>query len=236
MPPNNPTPQSQQTNQQPPLQPQATQPASGPSVGLSASQQGYNQPEKKKVNIKKILSRLAIIFVLLLITFAVLIFTNVIALSEFKTVNYTNSDGTDYKLTFYTKHSTNKLRSGNKQLVSKVSKDNKYPLALSIANAEDSGYNKIKDCSGYKKLYEIQNDNLAQKISVCEIGPGGSEPGGVYVAGILYKDEASIVTIAQDLSGVDLSSQSGAQESLPKFGLDPYEEDIKTIVSSISIE
>ena len=77
---------------------------------------------------------------------------------------------------------------------------------------------------------------LTKKISVCNISLGQGTPNGVYIAGIRYNDQTSVVTISQDLSGVDLSSSSGARESLPKFGLDPYKDDVKTIVASINIE
>jgi hypothetical protein len=169
--------------------------------------------------------------------FAGLVFTNIIALSQFKSLNYTNSKGTHFQLTFYTKHSTKQLQSGNTQLVSKVSKDDKFPLTLSISDSNENGYARAKDCASFTKVFDVQNSNLNQTISVCDFGKQGNLPAGtVYVAGFTQNNQQYIVSIGQDYSSIDLSSQSGAQQSLSRFGLDSYQEDIKTIVSSIKVE
>lgn len=219
------------------------EPSSGQmQAGMSASQMGYNQPKKKlfDLNPKQLIIKGIIALVVLGGIFSALVFTNIIALSEFKTLSYTNSKGSAYKVDFYTKHGSKQLKSGNTQLVSKVSKDGKFPLAFSIANGEVSGYNRVKDCAGFTKVFDVQNNNLNQKISVCDgsnLSSGGQNPsGGVYLAGFLHNDQVHIITMGQDYADIDLSSQSGAQESLSKFGLEPYKQDIERIISSIKVE
>lgn len=232
-------------NQQPPVQSNTQNIYPDPSstqmqVGMSASQMGYNQPKNKlfDLNPKKLAIKGAIGLVVLIVVFAVLVFTNIIALSEFKNVAYTNSKGTNYKLDFYSKHGSKQLKTGNSQLVSKVSKDGKFPIVLSISTTDEmSGYNRAKDCSGFTKVFDVQNTNLNQKISVCDFGKQGNLPaGGVYIAGFMHKNQAHIVTIGQDYGDIDLSSQSGAQQSLTRFGMEPYKSDIERIISSIKVE
>lgn len=217
------------------------EPTSGQmQVGMSASQMGYNQPKSKlfDLNPKKLILKGVVGLVVLGVIFAALVFTNIIALSEFKSTGYTNSKGTNFKLDFYTKHGSKQLNSGNKQLVSKVSKDGKFPIALSISTTDElSGYNRAKDCASFTKVFDVQNNNLNQKISVCDFGKQGNLPaGGVYIAGFMHNDKAHIITIGQDYGDIDLSSQSGAQQSLTRFGMDPYKADIERIISSIKVE
>lgn len=219
--------------------PQPSTPTDGQmQTGMSASQMGWNQSSNKSsLDVKSLIIKAVIGLVVIGIVFAVLVFTNIIALSQFKTLGYTNSKGSHFQLTFYTKHGTKQLQSGNTQLVSKVSKDGKFPITLSISDSTDSGYARVKDCGSYTKVFEVQNNAHNQTISVCDFGKQGNLPaGGVYVAGITQNDKYYIITIGQDYSGIDLSSQSGAQQSLSRFGLDSYQDDIKTIVSSIKVE
>lgn len=234
-------PQPSQPGVQQSVYPQPSTPASDQmQVGMSASQMGWSQSQSKSsdFNLKNVLIKGLFGLGVLGVVFAILVFTNIIALSKFKTIDYANSSGTHYSLQFYSKHTTKTLKSGNTSLVSKVSEGGKYPLTLSIASGSESGYARAKDCSGsgFTKVFDVQNNNLNQKISVCNFSLGQSASNGVYIAGILYNNQTSIVTISQDLSGVDLSSQSGAQQSLSKFGLDSYQDDIKKIVASIKVE
>jgi len=209
--------------------------------GMSASQMGYNQPKSKPngLNSKKLLVIGLISLAVLIAVFAVLVFMNIITLSEFKTLNYTNSNGTNYKVDFYTKHSSRQLDSGNTQLISKVSKYGKFPLTLSISSGgeiSELNRNGIKNCSGpLPKALDVQNNNVNQTIAVC-YAPMKDSPVGVYVAGFENNNKAHIITIGQDVSGIDLSSQSGAKESLTKFGIEPYKSDIERIISSIKVE
>lgn len=205
--------------------------------GMSASQLGLNQP-RRELNVKGPLLKIIAGLVVIGGAFAVLVFTNIIALSEFKTVNYTNSAGGHYSFQFYAKHSNKTLSSGNTELVSKVSEDGKFPITMSIAQGPVSSMDKngVKGCTGpLPKVFDVQNSNLKQKISVCYFPVANGGPVGVYIAAFSANDKANIVTISQDLSGTDLSSQSGAQKSLSKFGIDPYQDDIKKIVASIKV-
>lgn len=218
------------------------EPTSGQmQVGMSASQLGLHEPKSKlfDFNPKQLIIRGIVALVVLGAVFTALVMTNIIALSEFRSVGYTNSKGTSYKFDFYSKHGTKQLSSGNKQLVSKVSKDGKFPIAISISTGDSSELNKngIKTCSGpLPKVFDVQNDNLNQTISVCNFPQKNGEPVGVYVAGFEYNNQAHIVTIGQDISGANLSSQGAAQETLTKFGIEQYNDDIKKIVSSLKVE
>lgn len=236
---------AQPPDTQPPQQPIQAQPVhqSTPAasdqmpVGAAASQLGV-QHSKGGFNVKSLFVKGLITVLVIGGICAILIATNIIALSQFKTIEYINSKGGRYSLQFYTKHTTRTLSSGNKQLISKVSEAGKFPITLSIATATGatSAYDRAKDCAGFTKVFAVQNDNLNQKISVCNFSTSQATPGGVYIAGILYNNQTSIITIGQDLSGVNLSSQSGARQSLAKFGLDPYQDDIQKIIASIKIE
>ena len=96
--------------------------------------------------------------------------------------------------------------------------------------------NGLKGCTGrFPKLFDVQNANLNQNMSICYL-PQTNGPVGVYIAAFADNNHANIVTISQDLSSEDTSSQSAAQQSLAKFGLDAYQNDIKKIVSSIKVE
>lgn len=210
-------------------------------VGMSASQLGLHDSKTKffDFNPKQLIIKGIIALVVIGGIFAVLVMTNIVALSEFKNTGYTNSKGTNFKLEFYTKHGSKQLQSGNKQLVSKVSRDGKFPIALSISTTDEmAGYNRAKDCASFTKLFDVQNNNLNQKISVCDFGESASQGAGgyVYIAGFMHDNKAHIVTIGQDYGDINLSSQSGAQESLSRFGMEPYKEDIEKIVSSIKVE
>lgn len=208
-------------------------------VGMSASQLGLHEPKSKlfDFNPKQLIIKGIVALVVLGAVFTALIMTNIIALSEFKSVGYTNTKGTSFNLDFYSKHGSKRLNSGNKQLVSKVSKDGKFPIALSISTDETSSYNRAKDCASFTKVFDVQNNNLNQKISVCDFGKQGNLPaGGVYIAGFMHNDKAHIVTIGQDYGDINPSSQSGAEESLTRFGMEPYKADIERIISSIKVE
>lgn len=209
-------------------------------ASMSASQMGYNQPKKKLFNLepKQLIIKGVFALVILGGVIAILVMTNIVALSEFKNVGYENSQGTRYKLDFYTKHGSNQLKSGNKQLISKVSKDDKFPITLSISTTNEmTGYNRVKDCIGFTKVFDVQNNNHDQKVSICDFGKQGNVPAkGVYIAGLIHNNKAHIITISQNYDDIDLSSQSSAQQSLTKFGMEPYNSDIERIVSSIKIE
>jgi len=237
------TPVSQSPQLSPTQNPASIYPettSSQTQIGMSASQLGLNEPKNKffDFDAKHLIIKGVLGLVILGGIFFALVMTNIVALSEFKNMGYTNSKGTSYKLDFYTKHGSKQLNSGEKQLISKVSKYGKFPIALSISTTDEtSGYNRVKDCAGFTKVFDVQNNNLNQKISVCDFGKHGNLPaGGVYIAGFMHNDKANIITIGQDYGSIDLSSQSGAQESLTKFGMAPYRTDIERIVASIKVE
>lgn len=210
-------------------------------AGMSASQMGYNQPKSKiNLNPKNLIIKGLLGLVVLAGVFSVLVFTNIISLSKFKNIEYTSIKGTKYRLDFYAKHSKEQGKSGSTQLVSKVSKDGKLPIVLLISTGDSSALNKngIKTCSGaLPKAMDARNNSINQTISICYMPQQrAGEPVVVYVAGFEYNNQAHIVTISQDMEGIDLSSQGAAKESLTKFGLEPYKSDIERIVSSIKVE
>lgn len=208
-------------------------------ASMSTSQMGLGQTKKKLFDYspQKLVTNGLLALLVLGGIFAVLVFFNIIALSEFKTMSYTNSKGTNYKVNFYTKHKTVGLKSsisGNNELVSKVSKHGKFPLILSISNFSISNgalssYNKVKDCASFTKVFEVYNYNLNQKISVCDALSDKETESGVYIAGFTHNEQVHMITFGQDLSSIDLSSQT-------KFGIEPYRPDIETVVSSIKVE
>ncbi len=207
--------------------------------GVSASQMGWSQSSSKNdFDIKKLVTKTVIGLAVIGGVFAVLVSTNIIALSQFKTLSYINSSGTHYSLTFYTKHATKTLKSGITELVSKVSEGGKFPLTLAIDSGPITGLEKngIKECNGpLPKAFDVQNNNINKKLSVCSFSTTNGGPVVVYVVGFSSNNQANIVTISQDLSGVDLSSPSGAQKSLTKSGLEVYQDDITKIVASIKV-
>lgn len=208
-------------------------------VGMSASQLGLNQSKNKLpyVSYKKLLLSSLVMVLTAGVLLGVLVVTGVISLSRFKSLDYTNSDGVHYRLDFYSQHTASKLQSGNNQLVSKVSLDDKLPLVLSISTTPLSGYTRLKDCASFKKVLDVQNKNLDQKISVCDFGVNarGQQADITYVAGFKVNEQAHVVTIGQDYSSVKLSSQSDAQQSLNKLGLGAYKDDVARIISSIKV-
>lgn len=212
----------------------------GMQVGMSASQLGLQQVSGNKSNfsIKKLVVGLLITVAIVSAAVAVLSATNVIALTRFKTVDYTNAAGTQFNLKFYSKHSTKILASDSKSLVSEVSNDGKFPLALSIVTGQQSAYAKVKDCSGsgFSKKFDVQNSNFNQTISVCSVSSGSGYPSVLYIAGVLYNNQSHIIVIGQDPASMDLTSKTKAQQALSKFGLDVYQDDIKTILSSLKIK
>lgn len=213
---------------------------------MSASQMGLNYHEHKffDFNAKKLFIKILVFLLLAGGVFAGLVFANVVSIGRFKTISYDNNKGGNYSLKFYKKYSTKEMESGTRQLVSKTSKDNKFPLVFMITKAPSASvYDRLKNCTGFRKIFDAQNDNLGQKISVCDIVLDKSRTkivkgtqNGVYIAGFTQDDISHIITISQDYSDIDLSNRDAAQEALTKFGLDAYEKDIKTIISSINTE
>jgi hypothetical protein len=178
------------------------------------------------------------VFIILMIAALIFIIPTIPIFKQFETVTYTNSKHVRYELDFYKKYSTTKLQSGNTQLVSKVSKDGKLPIAFSIATGEASAYDQLKNCGQYKKLFSVQNDNLKQSIVVCDmqssqIASNKDYSNTVYIAAFLYKNQTNVITVAQDYSKINTSNQAEMQAATAKFGLQPYQSDIKKIIGSI---
>ena len=206
--------------------------------GESASQMGINQT-KKEYNYKGLIIKLIIAIVILVIIYFVLVFTNIIPSSKFKSITYTNKEGTKYHLLFYSKYVKRLSSTGNNQLVSKVSEGGKFPLALLISsgplgNLDNNG---IKDCSGsFPRAFYVKNNSLGQNLSVCAFHDPSDPNDSIYIVGFASNNQAHIITISQDYSAINLSSQSGAQKSLSMFGLSPYRDDIGQIIASIIVE
>jgi len=212
---------------------------SHPYLGVSASQLGMNGPSKEKFfsNPKRMIAGLVITLLTISIAFAILLATHIIVLSEFKTIHFTNSKGTNYSLNFYTNYKESTL-TGTKSpvLLSKVSKDGKFPLELTITTSDASGYSRLENCANFTKIFDVKNDKLGQNIAVCDAlnGKGGGLV--IYIAGFLKNDHLQTMTFTQDTNGADTSSQAAAQKSLAKFGMTPYQDDIKKIISSVDVQ
>ena len=206
---------------------------------VSASQMGVNGPMKEHstINMRRLAIRIVIGVAALLIIFAVLVLTNIIPLKEFKTTSYTTSSGTNYSLLFYSKNTTKTSKSGSTELISKVSKDGKFPIIFSLSStAGEVGYNKLKECSGYTKVGEVENKNLNKTIAICDLTPEGAGEDGVYVAAFLSDGQSQVIAIGQDYGEVGTTTADGAQEALKKFGLKPYISDIEKIIGSIKTQ
>lgn len=205
---------------------------------LSASQMGYTQPQSKihNINIKRLALRLLIILSLLLLVLFVLIQKNIIAFSEFKRVNYISTNADSYSFDFYAKHTSSKLKSGNTQLISKQSKEGRLPLTLSIVSVEDiSSYSKLQNCNGYKKVSDVHNTYLDQVISICNFAKSSSEPHAVYIAGFTDNDRVHVITVSQDTRSLSLSDLKDPNNSLSKFGIEIYLDDIERIITSLEL-
>lgn len=153
-----------------------------------------------------------------------------------RTITYNNGKNHSYKVDFYKTYTTKTLQTGTKQLVSTVARDGKYPLVFSVANGDTKAYDQLKKCTGYTKVMTVKNKFVNEDISVCDYVNKQAQQqtkNVVYVAGFTSKNTLSVVTISQDFTKGDFSNQSAAQESLKNVGLVSYQDDIKTILSSI---
>lgn len=184
---------------------------------------------------------LPFIIIACIIAVALILIPKIPIFKKFESVTYTNSKKVAYRLDFYRDHTTAKLQSGNTQLVSKVSEDGKLPIALSIATGDASTYKELEDCGEYKKIATVQNQNLKQLITVCDMQSGKvisnkDYSNTVYIAVFLYNNQTNVVTIAQDYSRVNTSKPAAAQAATAKFGLQPYQKDLERILASIKVQ
>lgn len=153
-----------------------------------------------------------------------------------KTITYDNGKKHSYQVDFYKTYTTKTLQTGTKQLVSTVARDGKYPLVFSVANGDTKAYDQLKKCTGYTKVMTVKNKFVNEDISVCDYVNKQSQQQTkdvVYVAGFTSKNTLSVVTISQDFTKGNFSTQAAAKESLKNVGLVSYRDDIKTILSSI---
>lgn len=204
---------------------------------LTHNQETTPKSTPPKSSHKRKLITALVIFALLGGILITLVLTKVIVLNEFKAVTYTNNKDVSYELNFYTKHTTTKLKSGNNLLVSEVPRDDKFPISLSISTGHILGYSKLRNCSGLTKVTSVKSTHLDQDISICGISTKiiGQDDGLVYVAGFTRNNQLHTVTISQDTSSANLSSPNAARDTLTRFGMEPYREDIEKIIASIKV-
>ncbi len=210
-------------------------------IGLSASQMGFNKRSSGfRFNVKKFFIGSILALVIIGSVLAALFFANLLPSGQLKTTRYTNANNVSFNLKFYSKYRTTKLETGNNQLVSEVSKDDKFPITLSISTGSAGAAQRLKTCTGFEKEVDIKNEFIGQTISLCDL-LDGTKTGGkdsndsVYLAVFTVDNKTHIVTIGQDYSQAKLGSPSEAQESLTKFGLSPYKSDIEKIIASIEV-
>ena len=211
--------------------------------------ESYSKPAR---NNNKMMVRLSAAAVLLIVVLVVLILTNIIALSRFKTINYSNGEGASFKLKFYSKHTlkntfqsqqpTSGANPNLKELVSKVSIDDKYPLTMFISGSPGasqlSGNGKQaaldNDCTknGLTKAFEVKMSSINDNVAVCSITSNGILI--FYIATFRSSDNLYVATVSQDVNwSTVLSNSSSAKQGLDKIGLDTYQDDVTTILSSI---
>ncbi len=225
-----PTPQAQQPQFTP--TPQQTTQAQQPAERLFSPAPPPTNKRQPKGTLFARLPRKKLIFsgagALAIAIVAVSVFTQGVALGELKTVKYKNSKAA-YSIAFYKKSSSKIINSDNTQFISKVSKEDKLPLTLSIENGDTGAYGRLRDCTGFTKVTDVTNKNLTQDITICDASKEGRS--GVYVAGFVHKGQLHIITIGQDTGSNDNPEALAAN-----IGLSPYQEDIKKIVSSVNIK
>ena len=216
------------------------QPAGPQSLaGLSGNKIGWGQPKDKVLPFsgKKAVIGAVVGLAVLGVAVAVLSFTNILPLNRFKTVSFTDRNGSHYRLAFYAKHKNTTLKDGTPALESKVSAGGKFPILVVISATNEAGYSRLSACTGMRKVLDVQNSPLKQTIAVCNLGTTNQRlPDVVYVAGIKQGDRASVITISQDYSSINVSSASNAQQSIDKFGLEPYQDDIESMLATVSYE
>lgn len=210
------------------------------------------QKEDSKSNIKR---RLLMGFVGLVIVggiFMVLVYSNNISFSKFKTVHYYNGKGGNYSLEFYSRYSTKTVKDNLPissdidvskeltELASKVSVNGKIPLTMWILTTPNVTENTNRgpyvnnDCSksGMSKAFDAKVDFINSNVAICAIKQKDVEV--IYFATFHSQQDGYIVYFAQDVDFSKLlSSPENARDGLSKIGLQDYQDDIKTILASI---
>lgn len=220
---------------------------------------GSQMPPEKKSR-KKFFTIVALVAIAGTAVIAALIYVNIIPLNKFKTVIYDNGKGNTYSLKFYSRYliknvnestrtgtepdTSNSISPGLEELVSKVWVNGKYPLVLWLesnpsTNQNDKAFIK-DDCSlhNLKKAFEAHINYIERDVGVCSIAGDvegkGSSVDIIYLVTFHDTQKNHIAYFAQDADYKKiLSSQSEAAKSLPKFDLSVYEDDVKTILSSV---
>lgn len=184
----------------------------------------------------------------------------IISFDKFKTVTYDNGVGSKYEMTFYSKSNQYKQAwlGGEKELnstelVSRYTKDDKLPITLSIKASppEDKAGNTSmvdESCSDEKnpKVMTAYNPHIQKDINVCALRLGVDNPSEendvMYAAVFTYNSKRHNVMISQDIfKQVDNYSPNISDDKLgkeidkleTKTGLKAYQDDLRTILSSI---
>jgi hypothetical protein len=247
----NPQASSPQTSTPEPVQSFAPQAIfSHPPVPLEQIQQQEEQ-EEKSLKKKRLIKKVAIIIptsILVVGVLAALLLSGVIPLQKFKTVTYDNGQSSTFKLKFYSKYriTTQDTKSQDlinpdltntktlNQLTSKVSVNDKLPVALTMWNTTfTEGYNVWKSCtSRAPTAFSAYNKTLNTSINACSVTTDNKD---IMYLGVAKVDDRHmlIFIVTQDIDFARVKDQAYAKSVLEKAGLQDYQNDLKTIIGSI---
>ncbi len=172
-------------------------------------------------------------------------------LSSWKTITYDNGKGSKYTLSFYSRYEVKNLldtdkttadftssTSPSKKLVSKVSKDKKYPLTLYITSVSfDRGgevaYRRFQTCPHTApKAFSVHNDYANSDVNLCAINQDGKDI--IYIGVFKDKTDVYLVMALQDIDySKALTDPKSAQKLLDKLDLKVYQSDLEKIIGSI---
>ena len=158
-------------------------------------------------------------------------------LFNFRTITYDNGRGDKFQLTFYSSYSVKAApgsTTGLQELASKVSKNNLYPITITISKGSPQKPSaSVLGCNGYSIGLQVTNNPSGNKVNLCSFSQGQTSDllyDGVLQSGSMYYN----VLITQDVNFQQiLSNPQNAKTALSKIGLSAYNSDITKIVSSI---
>jgi len=163
-----------------------------------------------------------------------------------KQTTYTNNKGDKFSTLFYrnpvTKAIPNSTDSGI-ELTSTLSISDRYPLTFFVESNSISDqtamatYTQYKSCpSSAPLVLSAYNNHLKQTINVCDI-PISNAPSGTNLQYIAFFENSSKIYAATFTQDVDwkavLASPQTAATGLSKLGVQIYNNDIKTILTSV---
>lgn len=197
---------------------------------------------------KEWLYGLAGVVVVLGVILGVVLVTNT-SQEKMKPVNYSNGEGANFNVVFYTKHAARKVfgsaaaaGNGNPNLIGLYAKeglDGKLPLSMFISSskmsdANKTAYNKYKNCEGMTTAQVIHNDYLNADLHLCAVEKNKLDL--IYLAVFKQGSMFYVVNFNQDIDFQKAENNKDLEKALmSRAGLSVYKYDIQKIVASIQI-